>query len=59
MRCAVLLSLILLFLEIESQVVNLLIVNFHSSGIQEVIFLEDQIAECQAGTKCICSAVLW
>lgn len=43
MRWTVLLSLILLFLEIQPQVVNLLIVKFHSSGIQEVMFLEDQI----------------
>lgn len=42
-RCIVLLSLILLLLEIQSQVVNLLIVKFHSSGIQQVMFLEDQI----------------
>lgn len=37
------LSLLLLFLKIQSQVVNLLIVKFHSSGIQKVMLLEDQI----------------
>lgn len=42
----------------QLQVVNLLTVKFHSAGIQKVMFLEDQIAECQAGTEFICSAVL-
>lgn len=49
----------LLLLEIQLQVANLLIVKFHSAGIQNIMFLEDQIAECQAGTKLICSVGLW
>lgn len=36
----------LLLQEIQLQVVNLLIVKFHSGGIQNAMFLEDQIAEC-------------